>query len=264
MLAGERGRGSRSARVVARCTHRGGGDLRAAARAEGDGGGRPGGGHADGLARAARRPGEGGRRRAGGDDMTRDGGHRNLSVDASVGDQKSVARRRRGPRQRGKSRCEPPDSERRAGGGRGISREAPPRCRASSQSALQKMPKISENQETIRIRRNPLAGASPEKLRFFIRLDAFFSYRMCSRWKRSSSIHAGTSGAPERSRCYGVRRCGAPPLRCVTNARSNPEKQTARRIEARPGRPPPRAAPPPHFLFSTFPSPSRRLVRHPR
>ena len=181
--------------------------------------------------------------------MTRDGGHRNLSVDASVGDQKSVARRRRGPRQRGKSRCEPPDSERRAGGGRGISREAPPRCRASSQSALQKMPKISENQETIRIRRNPLAGASPEKLRFFIRLDAFFSYGMCSRWKRSSSIHAGTSGAPERSRCYGVRRCGAPPLRCVTNARSNPEKQTARRIEARPGRPPPRAAPPPFFCF---------------
>lgn len=109
MRAGARRRGSRSARVVARCTHRGGGDLRAAARAEGDGGGRPGGGHADGLARAARRPREGGRRRAGGDDMTRDGGHRNLSVDASVGDQKSVARRRRGPRERGKSRCEPPN-----------------------------------------------------------------------------------------------------------------------------------------------------------
>ena len=101
--SGERSRGSRTTRVVARCTHRGGGHLRAAARAESDGGGRPGGGHADGLARAARRSDWGGRRRAGGDNVTRDGGHHNLSVDASVGDQKSVARRRRGPRERGKT-----------------------------------------------------------------------------------------------------------------------------------------------------------------
>ena len=45
---------------------------------------------------------------------------------------------------------------------------------------------------------------------------------------RSSSIHAGTSGALQRSRCYGVRRRGGPPLRCVTNARSNPENSGAR------------------------------------
>ena len=76
--------------------------TRAAARAESDGGGRPGGGHADGLAaRRALRLGRAPPR--GGDNVTRDGGHHNLSVDASVGDQKSVARRRRGPRERGKT-----------------------------------------------------------------------------------------------------------------------------------------------------------------
>ena len=262
MRAGARRRGSRSARVVARCTHRGGGDLRAAARAEGDGGGRPGGGHADGLARAARRPREGGRRRAGGDDMTRDGGHRNLSVDASVGDQKSVARRRRGPRERGKSRCEPPN-KRTAGraGDVAFLAELAPASRVQPISARKNAENFRKSRDDSYPPKSTPGRQSGKNCAFSSISTPFFT---CSRWKRSSSIHAGTSGALERSRCYGVRRCGAPPLRCVTNARSNPEKQTARKIEARPGRPQPRAAPPPIFFFRRSQSPSRRLGRQPR
>ena len=122
--------------------------------------------------------------------------------------------------------------------GRGISRGAP--SAAASANELQaKRKSIEFLTSPGEFSQRQMAKIPEKKGRFVSRRpkstpDASFLHSLFHPFDafppagRSSSIHAGTSGALQRSRCYGVRRRGAPPLRCVTNARSNPENSGAR------------------------------------